>query len=148
MKDDAIAQAIQGVIDAGHLAGAVTLVWRRGEVVQNCAVGWRDREARSAMPRDALFRIASMSKPITSTAALRLFEEGRFALDDPIHRWAPEFAQMRVLRSPDSSLDDTVPAGRPITFGDLLTHRSGLTYATSTAPWRQRNGSRGSPRSR
>ena len=69
-----------------------------------------------------------MSKPITSAAALMLLEEGRFALDDPITRWAPEFARMRVLRSPDGPLDETDPAERPITFEDLLTHRSGLTY--------------------
>jgi len=78
--------------------------------------------------RDTLFRIASMTKPITSTAALMLFEEGRFALADPIARWAPEFSQMRVLRSPTGPLDQTDPAQRPITFEDLLTHRSGLTY--------------------
>ena len=80
------------------------------------------------MERDTLFRIASMTKPITSTAALMLCEEGRFALNDPIARWAPEFAEMRVLRSPTGPLDETVPAERPITFEDLLTHRSGITY--------------------
>ena len=69
-----------------------------------------------------------MTKPITSTAALMLFEEGRFALDDPIARWAPEFSAMRVLRSPTVRSTDTDPAERPITFEDLLTHRSGLTY--------------------
>src|SRR5437868_9700628 len=124
MKRDAIAEAIEAVVSSGALAGAVTLVWRGGEVVQSAAVGWRDMEARRPMERDTLFRIASLSKPITSTAALQLFEEGRFALDDPIARWAPEFAEMRVLRTPDGALDDTIPAVSPITFGDLLTHRS------------------------
>jgi CubicO group peptidase (beta-lactamase class C family) len=71
-----------------------------------------------------------MTKPITSTAALMLFEDGRFALDDPIARWAPEFTEMRVLRSPQSALDQTDPAERPITFEDLLTHRSGLTHGS------------------
>ena len=76
-----------------------------------------------------MFRIASMTKPITSIAALMLVEEGRIALSDPIARHAPEFAQMRVLRSPDGPLSETDAAERPITFEDLLTHRAGLTYA-------------------
>jgi CubicO group peptidase (beta-lactamase class C family) len=127
-EEGSIARAIGAVIDAGELAGAATLVWRGGEVVHTASVGWRDMEAGLAMGRDAIFRIASMSKPITSVAALMLLEEGRFALDDPITRWAPEFAEMRVLLSPTGPLDQTRPAESPITFEDLLTHRSGLTY--------------------
>jgi len=125
---DPIAAAIGALVDAGQLAGAVSLVWRGGQAIQTAAVGWRDLEARAPLQRDSLFRIASMTKPITSTAALMLFEEGRFALEDPIARWAPEFARMRVLRSPKGPLDQTDPAERAITFEDLLTHRSGLTY--------------------
>jgi CubicO group peptidase (beta-lactamase class C family) len=128
--EDPIATAIGAIVDTGALAGAATLVWRGGEVVQTAGVGCRDVEARLPIGRDTLFRIASMTKPITSTAALMLFEEGRFALDDPIDRWAPEFSRMRVLRSPTGPLDETDPAGRPITFEDLLTHRSGLTYGS------------------
>jgi CubicO group peptidase (beta-lactamase class C family) len=123
-----IANTIAEMVSAGVLAGAVTLVCRRNRVVQSSAVGWRDVENRLPMQRDTLFRIASMTKPITSMAALMLFEEGRFALNDSIARWAPEFSQMRVLRSAIGSLDQTDPAERPITFEDLLTHRSGLTY--------------------
>jgi CubicO group peptidase (beta-lactamase class C family) len=82
-----------------------------------------------AVERDTIFRIASMTKPITSVAALMLVDEGRIALNDPIVRYAPEFSQMRVLRSPDGTLDETDPAERRITFEDLLTHRAGLTYA-------------------
>ena len=126
--EEPISIAIQAVVDAGALAGAATLVWRETKVVQTAAIGWRDIEAGLPVQRDTLFRIASMTKPITSTAALMLLEEGRFALDDPITRWAPEFSEMRVLRSPDCPLDQTDPADRPITFDDLLTHRSGLTY--------------------
>src|SRR5512141_910526 len=126
--EDPIATAIKSMVDAGALAGAATLVWRDGKVVQIATVGWRDVEARLPIERDTLFRIASMTKPITSTAALMLFEEGRFALDDPITRWAPEFSQMRVLRSPNGPLDQTDPAERLITFEDLLSHRSGITY--------------------
>ena len=127
-KPDPIAAAIGAIVGAGELAGAVTLVWRGGRIVQSACVGWRDIEAEAPMQRDTIFRIASMSKPITSTAALMLLEEGRIALDDPIARFAPEFSQMRVLRSPTGPLDQTDPAERPITFEDLLTHRSGLTY--------------------
>lgn len=123
-----IASALTGIVDTGALAGAATLVWRDGEVVQSAAVGFRDLAAQQPLLRDDLFRIASMTKPITSTAALMLLEEGRFALEDPITRWAPELSHMRVLRSPTSPLDETDEAQRPITFEDLLTHRSGLTY--------------------
>ncbi len=80
------------------------------------------------MTRDPIFRIASMSKPVTSVAALQLIEEGAFALDDPIADWAHEFTHMRSLRTPDGPLHESDPAARPITFEDLLTHRAGLTY--------------------
>jgi CubicO group peptidase (beta-lactamase class C family) len=126
--EDPIAAALKAVVEAGELAGASTLVWRNGEVAQAACVGWRDVEAGLAVKRDTLFRIASMTKPITSTAALMLMEEGRFSLSDPIARFAPEFSEMRVLRSPTGPLDQTDPAKRPITFEDLLTHRSGLSY--------------------
>ncbi len=119
--------AIQATVDRGALAGAAMRVWRDGKAETTC-VGWRDVQAGLPVERDTLFRIASMTKPITSTAALMLFEEGRFALSDPITRWAPELSDMRVLRAPEGRLDQTVPAGRAITFDDLLTHRSGLTY--------------------
>jgi CubicO group peptidase (beta-lactamase class C family) len=134
-SEDPIATAIESMVNAGAFAGAATLVWRDGKVVQIGTFGWRDVEARLPIERDTLFRIASMTKPITSTAALMLFEEGRFALDEPITRWAPEFSQMHVLRSPNGTLDQTYPAERPITYRDLLTHRSGLTYgAWHTGP--------------
>lgn len=122
-----IEAALQKIVDSGELAGAATLAWRDGEVRTAC-VGWRDIEARLPVERDTIFRIASMTKPITSVAALMLVEEGRIALSDPIARYAPEFSEMRVLRSPDGPLCETDPAERPITFQDLLTHRAGLTY--------------------
>jgi CubicO group peptidase (beta-lactamase class C family) len=134
-SEDTITTAINSMVDAGVLAGAATLIWHGGEVVQIGTVGWRDVEARLPIERDTLFRIASMTKPITSTATLMMFEEGRFTLDDPITRWAPEFSHMRVLSSPNAPLDQTYPAERAITFRDLLTHRSGLTYgAFHTGP--------------
>ena len=119
---------LQKVVDAGRLAGAVTLAWRNGETQIACA-GLRDIEANLPVERDTLFRIASMTKPITSVATLMLADEGRITLADPISRYAPEFSHMRVLRSPNGALDETAPAERPITFEDLLTHRAGFTYA-------------------
>jgi CubicO group peptidase (beta-lactamase class C family) len=126
-----IEAAMQKVVDSGELAGAATLVWRarsRSGEAQIACVGWRDVEANLPVERDTIFRIASMTKPITSVAALMLVEEGRIALSDSIARYAPEFSQMRVLRSPDGLLDESDPAERPITFEDLLSHRAGFTY--------------------
>ena len=91
-EQDSIAAAIGAVVDAGKLAGAVALAWREGKGAEVTCVGWRDMATRLPMERDTIFRIASMTKPITSTAALMLLDEGRFRLDDPISRWAPEFA--------------------------------------------------------
>ena len=123
-----IKAALQNVVDSGQLAGAATLIWRDGEA-RVVSVGWRDLEANLPIERDTIFRIASMTKPITSLAALMLVDEGRIALTDSIARYAPEFSQMRVLRSPNGPLHETDPAGRPITFGDLLTRCAGFTYA-------------------
>lgn len=128
--EDPISTAIEAIVDAGELAGAAALVWRDDKVTHSACVGLRDLEAKVPIERDTLFRIASMTKPITSTAALMLLDEGRFALDDPISRWAPEFSEMRVLRSPMGPLDQTTPAERQITFEDLLTHRAGFTYGS------------------
>jgi len=125
---DAVETVLDPIVGAGQLAGAATLTWRDGRVVQSAAVGLRDIAAGLPVERDTIFRIASVSKPITSVVALTLLEEGRFALDEPISRWAPEFADMRVLRDPNGPFDATDPAARPITFEDLLTHRAGLTY--------------------
>jgi CubicO group peptidase (beta-lactamase class C family) len=114
-------------VEAGELAGAATLVWRRGQVVQSAAVGRRNLDLGLPVERDTIFRIASMTKPVTTVAALMLHDEGRFGLDEPIATCAPELARMRALRDPEGPLDQTDEA-RPITFRDLLTHRSGLTY--------------------
>ena len=122
---------IREAVEAGLLAGAVTLVWQNGEVLQHNAIGWRDVEAWLPMQHDTIFRIASMSKPITTAAALSLLEEGALALGDPVTRWLPEFADMRVLDDPEGPLDRTSPARRVITVEDLLTHRSGLAYGFS-----------------
>jgi len=89
-----------------------------------------------------VFRIASMTKPITVAAAMALAEEGKFALSDPVTAWLPELAEVRVMADPQGPLDKTVPLRRPITFDDLMTHRSGLAYAFSVARlWDGRTGS-------
>jgi len=128
IKPDAISQVLGGYVDRGEFAGAATLVWREGKIAHAGAFGWRDKDAGAPIRRDTLFRIASISKPITALAAMTLLEEGRFSLNDPISTWAPEFSHMRVLRTPAGSVDDTVAAERQITFEDLLTHRAGLNY--------------------
>ena len=126
-RERRIQKVLQGAVDRGQLAGAVAAVWRDGGIRTACA-GWRDMEARLPIERDTIFRIASMTKPITSVAALMLVDEGKIALHDPISEYAPEFSRMRVLKSPDGPLDETENSARAITYEDLLTHRSGLTY--------------------
>ncbi|MGJ4961054.1 serine hydrolase domain-containing protein [Bradyrhizobium sp. HKCCYLRH3061] len=125
----AIGPALAEFVDRGELAGIVSLTSRGGEIVHAETIGWRDVESRSPMRPDTLFRIASMTKPITSVAAMMLVEEGRIALADPVSQWIPELADLRVLRDAAGPLDETVPAQRAITIEDLLTHRSGIAYA-------------------
>jgi len=130
-----IAPALQGVIDAGDLSGFVTLIWRGGEELQFNALGHRDIDAGLPMTRDTLFRIASMTKPVTSVAALMLMEEGKLRLEDPITKWMPEFAGMQVLKDPQGPVEAAYPSPREITVEDLFTHRSGLAYGfTSIGP--------------
>jgi CubicO group peptidase (beta-lactamase class C family) len=128
MKLDTNQASIREAIDAGLLAGAVTLIWRSGEVLQVNELGHRDVDANLPMQRDTIFRIASMTKPVTVAAAMSLVDEGKLALTDPIARWLPELSDMRVLDTPGGPLDKTHPARRPITLDDLMTHRSGLAY--------------------
>ena len=120
-------------VDAGLLAGALTCVWQHGKVLQVNEIGYRDIEAQAPMGRDTIFRIASMTKPVTVAAAMALVEEGKLALSDPITRWLPELSDMQVLVDSLGALDHTVPARRDITVEDLMTHRSGLAYSFSVA---------------
>lgn len=125
--------SISEAIDAGLLSGAVTLVWQAGEVLQVNELGFRDVEARLPMQRDTMFRIASMTKPVTVAAAMTLVDEGRLALTDPVAKWLPELSHLRVISDVHGSPDDTVRADRPVTIDDLMTHRSGFAYAFSVA---------------
>ncbi len=128
MSRNPLVESIASYVDAGALAGAAALVWRDGQVRHVVTIGRCDLASERPVERDTIFRIASMTKPVTSVAALVLHDQGLFDLDDPITTCAPELARMRVLRDPDGPLDATDEAARPITFRDLLTHRSGLTY--------------------
>jgi CubicO group peptidase (beta-lactamase class C family) len=127
IRANPVETALKSFVDSGQLAGAATLIWRGGRTHVE-TLGRRNLQTNAPVERDTIFRLASMTKPITTVAALVLHDDGRFDLDEPITACAPEFARMRVLRAPDGPLDDTVEAARPITFRDLLTHRSGLTY--------------------
>jgi CubicO group peptidase (beta-lactamase class C family) len=125
-----IAPAVRAYVERGDIAGAVTLVARRGRIVHFEAHGFRDLETGTPMPRDALFRLASQTKPITAVAALQLHEHGRLLLNAPISTYMPEFSDMQVavpVDSADPSLGRTLePAARRITTRDLLTHTAGL----------------------
>jgi CubicO group peptidase (beta-lactamase class C family) len=123
-----IATAVQHDIDDKRIAGAVTLVVRHGKVAWFKAQGMSDREAAKAMPADAMFRICSMTKPITSVAVMMLYEEGKFLLDDPVSKYLPEFKNPKVLVKPASGATYTIPAIKEITIRDLLRHTSGITY--------------------
>ncbi len=129
----AVTAAMQDAVDRGEVGGIVTLIYRHGAVAQVNAVGWQDEARTIPMARNSIFRIASMTKPITSVAALILLEEGLFELDDPIDRWLPELADRKVLRDPTAALDSGVPASRPIQVIDLLTHRSGIVTPRNAA---------------
>ena len=109
------------------VAGAVALVARNGRVAYLKAHGMSDVEANRPMQVDTMFRIASMTKPITSVAVMMLYEEGRFLLGDPVSKYLPEFKEMKVLPLENSS-GEPVAAKRPITIFHLATHTSGLTY--------------------
>ena len=116
------------LVASGKLAGLTTLVARRGHIAHFESVGKADLARGTPMTKDTIVRIYSMTKPLTSTAIMMLYEEGRFQLDDPISRFIPAFKEQRVYTGASRGKIDTVPAVRGVTFRDLLTHTSGLTY--------------------
>lgn len=123
---DRLTAVMQKHVDDNLLAGAVAMVARDGKVAYFESVGMQDREKHVAMTPGTIFRIASMSKAITSVAVMMLYEEGKLQLKDPVARFIPEFADVKVLDS--SAPGGVVAARRPITIRHLLTHTSGLTY--------------------
>lgn len=122
----------QGLVDSGELAGATVLVGRRGQVAYFKTLGYMDVEARRPMARDAIFRIASMTKAVTAVAVLQLFEQKLFRLDDPVSQFLPVFKDTRVLDPNQAGADPnaprTVAPAREITIRDLLRHTSGIVY--------------------
>ena len=115
-------------VESGRLPGVLTMVARRGHVVWLRTTGLADVERGMPVRPDTIFRIYSMTKPLTSVAIMMLYEQGLFQLDDPITRFLPCFADMRVFTGGSRTKWESVPAERDITFRDLLTHTSGLTY--------------------
>ncbi|SFY28513.1 beta-lactamase family protein [Streptomyces atratus] len=114
-------------VGGGSAPGAVGLV-ARGDRVEVAAVGSADAGGTVPMARDSIFRIASMTKPVTAAATMMLVEEGRIALDEPVRQWLPELAAPMVVRTPASPADDVVPADKVITVADLLTFRAGYGF--------------------
>ncbi|MBE3109667.1 MAG: beta-lactamase family protein [Acidobacteria bacterium] len=131
-----IGEVMQKYVDEGRLGGAVTLVARNGKVVYLRSFGKLDPTTGVAMPADAIFRIASQSKAVTSAAVMILFEEGKLLLDDPVSKYIPEFKDTTVAvpeaakKGPGYKI---VPAKRPITVRDLLTHTAGISYGDGPA---------------
>jgi len=125
---------LQQYVDENRLAGAVALVLRDGQTAYEKAVGWSDKEAGRRMAPTTIFRIASQTKAITSAAVLVLLEEGKLTLNDPVSRYIPSFANSKVAIRNDAAAPGTapeiVPARRPITIRDLLTHTAGISYGT------------------
>jgi len=120
--------AMQGLVDDGRLAGITTMVARHGKVADFRAYGFRDREAADSMARDDIFRIYSMSKPITGVALMLLYEEGKFRLSDRVDRYIPQFADLKVAAAwgPDRPVLEDLD--HPITIRELMTHTAGFAY--------------------
>ncbi|HTK52948.1 MAG TPA: serine hydrolase domain-containing protein [Gemmatimonadaceae bacterium] len=119
---------LQQQVDSSRIAGAVGLVLRDGKVVYEHAVGYADKESGRRMSTDAMFRIASQTKALTSVAIMMLLEEGKVALGDPVSRFIPAYARTTVMVN-----GEVVPAKRRITIRDLLTHTAGISYGTDSA---------------
>jgi CubicO group peptidase (beta-lactamase class C family) len=115
-----IPRFLENQVDAGLLPGALTLIWRRGRVAHRSMVGAIDMARRTKMRHDAIFRLYSMTKPVTVVALLMLMEEGLIALDDPVKRFIPQFADLKIQGG--------APPSRDMTVLDLLRHTAGLTY--------------------
>jgi len=123
-----IDRRMQRYVDEQKFAGIVTLLARCGKIVQHGAYGQRELAINSPMALETLFRIYSMTKPITSVAAMMLYEEGYFHLADPVNKFLPEFAACKVLTRQGPDGLEYAPLARPITIRDLITHTSGLSY--------------------
>jgi len=130
-----IDRVIEEDIEADEIPGAVALVVRDGKIVYHRAFGNADMASGEAMRTDSIFRIASMTKAVTSVGVMILYEQGRFQLTDPVSKYLPEFANMRVISkmADDGGIAETVPAVQPVRIIDLLTHASGISYPFMTS---------------
>jgi CubicO group peptidase (beta-lactamase class C family) len=121
--------AMQGIVDAKHLAGIVTLVARHGKVVQHKAYGVQDIASQAPMQLDSIVRIYSMTKPIAGAAMMMLYEEGKWLPTDPIAKHIPEFANLKVFTGMDANGQPMLVApSHPPTMGELMSHNAGFTY--------------------
>ncbi len=127
-----IPKTMQTYVERGDLSGTLTLLARRGQVFHCATTGLLDVESQRPLPVDGIFRIYSMTKPITVTATLMLMEEGHFLLDDPISNWMPEFADVMVYVGGTADSLGLTDLARPITIRHLLTHSAGLSYGFET----------------
>ncbi|MEM1091068.1 MAG: serine hydrolase domain-containing protein [Pseudomonadota bacterium] len=130
---ESLTDTIQGYVDREELAGAVALVARRGQVAYLESFGFRDREQGAALKDDDIFRIASQTKALVSVAVMMLQERGKLVIADPLYKYLPEFRTTTVAVPKESGGYDVVPASRPITLRDLLTHHSGIGYGVGPA---------------
>ncbi len=123
-----IAPALQAYVDSGKLPGLLAVVARHGKLAYVASVGSMDMEHRHPMEPDAVFRLFSMTKPITSTAVMQLYEHGKLRLDDPVSKYIPAFAGVKVYAGGSAAQPVLRDPDRPVTVADLLTHTAGLTY--------------------
>ena len=130
---DRLSLALDSYVDEGRLAGAVTIVVRRGKIAYREGIGHRDVEAQAPMPSDGIFRIASQTKALASVGVMLLQEEGKLLITDPVGKYLPAFAETTVAEPNDEGGYDVVPARRPITIRDLLTHTAGISYGHGAA---------------
>jgi len=125
---DRITQMSQRYVDEGKFAGVVTMVARKGKLVHFEAVGNKGADDKRALKKDDLFRIYSMSKPITAAAVMQLYEKGKFQLNDPVHKFVPELKDLKILVD-----GELVPVKKPMTMHQLLTHTAGFSYGFNAA---------------
>jgi len=122
-------------VEKGEIAGIVTLVARHGKIAHFSAVGYQDAEQEIPMEKDTIFRIYSMTKPIVSTALMMLYQDGLFQMNDPLSKFIPEFADLRVLRDPNGPLDETVAMEREPTVQDILRHTAGFSHCLGNSAY-------------
>ncbi len=127
-------EAMQAMVDTGQVAGAVTLLARHGQIVSASTFGKRGLETGEAMPADAIFRIRSETKPVTGVAMMILYDEGKWKLDDPVSKYVPEFANLRVAKMDAEGRPVLTPISRPPTMRELMTHTAGFAYGIADDP--------------